>query len=160
MEEQLQSHPKVTDDAFGVVDVSTSSSQEAYDASNAGDDTVIPSAQFLKKTKHIQDAVDERLQELARINEQGRFQCGGNEQINVKHQVPWPQNYVFAGTSKSRVTYVSLSTFQWMAGFCSIIRGKKEYQGQWQMLKILAGHRPKVLMLLSSVGWRRVRLIG
>ena len=135
MEEQLQSHPKVTDDAFGVVDVSTSSSQEVDEASNAGDDAVIPSAQFLKKTKHIQDAVNERLQELARINEQGRFKCGGNEQINVKHQVPWPQSYVFDGTSKTRVTYVSLSTFQWMAGFCSIYKGKKNTKVKNAMLE-------------------------
>ena len=94
--------------------MSTSSSPEVDEVSDAGDDAVIPSAQFLKKSKHIQAAVDERLQELARVNEQGRFksQLGGNEQIHVKHQVPWPQNYVLPGTSKSRVTYDSLTSFQ------------------------------------------------
>ena len=70
--------------------MSTSCSQEVDEVPDAGDDTVIPCAQFLKKSKHIQAAVDARLQELARINEQGRFKsrCGDNEQINVKHQVP------------------------------------------------------------------------
>ena len=126
-EEQLQSRPKVADDAFGVVDRSTSF-QEADEAIDAGDDAVIPNAQFLNKTKHIQGAVDQRLQELVHINEQGGFksQRGGNEQINVYYQVPFPQNNALAGTSKSRVTYDSISTFQWMAGFCSIIREQKD----------------------------------
>ena len=61
-EEQLQSRPAVAADASGATDVSTSSSQEVGEISDAGDDAVIPSAQFLKKPKHIQAAVDERLQ--------------------------------------------------------------------------------------------------
>ena len=138
-EEQLQSRPKIATDAIGAADVSTSSSQEVDEVSDPGDDAVIPSAQFLKKSKHIQAAVDERLQEVARINEQGRFksQRGGNEQINVKHQVQWSQNYVLAGTSKSRVTYDSLTTFQWMAGFCSIIREEKDSKVKNAMLEYL-----------------------
>ena len=108
----------MVDDAPSSAKVSTSLLQESDEESDAGDDAVIPTTQFLKKSAHI-CTVDQRLQELARINEQGMFksQRGGNEQIRVKCQVPWPQNYVLAGTSKSRVTYDSLSTFQWMAGF-------------------------------------------
>ena len=78
-------------------------------------------------SKHIQDALDLRLQELAKINEQCKCkpQRGNNDQVTVKQQTPWPQNYVLAGTSKVRVTYDCLCTFQWMAGFCSIIREQK-----------------------------------
>ena len=93
-EEQLQSLPKVSDDAISAAHVSTSQSQELDDDNDAVDDTVIPTTQFLKKSTHIQNAV-----ELVRINEQGTFksQRGGNEQIQVKCQIPWPQDYVLAG---------------------------------------------------------------
>ena len=105
----------MADDALRVARVSTSFSQDLDEDSDAGDDAVIPTNQFMKKSKHIQDVVDvvdQRLQ-LAHINEQGTFksQRAGHDQIQVKCQVPWPQNYVLAGTSKSRVTYYSLSTF-------------------------------------------------
>ena len=51
-----------------------------------------------------------------------KSQRGGHDQLTVKHKLPWPQNHILAGTSKSRVTYDSLSTFQWVSGFCSIIK--------------------------------------
>ena len=68
--------------------------------------------------------MDQRLQKLTHIYDQGMFksQRGAKEQVMVKNQVPLTQNYVLVGTSKCRVTYDSLSTFQWMSGFCSIIR--------------------------------------
>ena len=58
------------------------------------------------------------------MNEKGMFktQRGGTEQISIKYQVPWPQNFVLAGTSKTRVSYDSLSIFQWVAGICTIMR--------------------------------------
>ena len=48
------------------------------------------------------------------INEKGTFksQRGGTEQISVKYQVPRPQNFELAGTSKTRVSYESLFIFQ------------------------------------------------
>ena len=52
----------------------------------------------------------------------------------VKNQVPWPQNHLLAGTSKNRVTYDSLSTFQWMSGFCSIIREVSDVKVKNDML--------------------------
>ena len=107
--------------------VSNTPSQDVDEDSDAGDDAVIPTTKFLKTSTHIQEAVDQRLQELAKINEQGKFksQRGNNDQIILKQQVPWPQNCVLADTSKARRTYDSLSTFQWMAGFCSIVREEK-----------------------------------
>ena len=108
--EELQGHPKLASDALSAVEVSTSPSQKTDEDSDAGDDAVIPSAKFLKKSKHIQEAVDLRLQELVRINEQGEYQSQreGNELVNIKYQVPWPKKYALSGTSKSKVTYDSL----------------------------------------------------
>ena len=126
-EEQLQDHVKTGSDIAGSLGSSSTPFQDVDEDSDAGDDVVIPSAKFLKSSKNIQDAVDIRLQELAKLNEQGKFksQRGNNDQVTVKQQIPWPQNYILSGTSKSRVTYDSLSTFQCMAGFSAIIREEK-----------------------------------
>ena len=85
---------------------------------------LIPSMHFLKNSRQIQEPVDERLKELMSLNEKGTFkaQRGGNEQTQVKYQVPCPQNHILAGTSKNRVSYDSLSIFQLISGFCSIIK--------------------------------------
>ena len=91
--------------------------------SDAEDDAIIPSAQMLKGSRHIQEAVDQRLKELTTLNEKGTFksQSCGNEQIFVKRQVPWPQS----GIAKNRVSYDSLTVFQWVSGLCNIIREEK-----------------------------------
>ena len=102
-------------------------------------DAIILSAAFLKGSRRIQDAVDQRLQELAQLNEKGtlKSQRGNNDQVSVKHKVPWPQNHVLAGTSKTRVTYDSLCTFQWMAGFCTINREETNIQLKNAMLEYI-----------------------
>ena len=104
------------------------------------DDVVTPTTAFLKSSRGIQNAVDKRLQELASLNEQGMFksQRGGHEQVTVKHKVPWPQNHILAGTSKSRVTYDSLSTFQWVSGFCSIIKDENNMSTKNAMLEYMS----------------------
>ena len=88
----------------------------------------------------VEDAVDRQLQELASLNERGMFksQRGGNEQVTVRHKIPWPQNHILAGTSKSRVTYDSLSTFQWVSGFCAIIKDEKNVNTKNQMLDYMS----------------------
>ena len=137
-EEQLQVQSAVS--TSSLLNTSITPSQDGDEDSDAGDDAVIPTVKHLKSSKHIQEAVDLRLQELAKINEQGKFrsQRTNNDQITVKQQVPWPQNYVLAGTSKSRVTYDSLSTFQWMAGVCAIIREEKTTKVKNAMLDYLS----------------------
>ena len=138
-EEQLQGCMRSGSEAASSLNVSNILSQGVDEDSDAADDAVIPSTKFLKTSTHIQEAVDQRLQELARINEQGKFksQRGNNDQIIVKQQVPWPQNYVLAGTSKARTTYDSLSTFQWIAGFCSIVREEKNLKVKNAMLEYI-----------------------
>ena len=104
------------------------------------DDGVIPTTAFLKTSKGIQSAVDRRLQQLASLNEQGMFrsQRGGQDQIAVKHKIPWPQNHILAGTSKNRVTYDSLSTFQWVSGFCTIIKDESNVATKKAMLEYMS----------------------
>ena len=78
--------------------------------------------------------------ELAALNEQGKFksQRGGKDQVTVKQQVPWPQNYVLAGTAKNRTTYDSLSVFQWISGMCAIIREEKQTKVKNAMLEYVS----------------------
>ena len=134
-EEQLQNTISGSD-SVKLARFGTSTQEELDEDSDVGDDAVVLTIKFLKSTKQIQSAVDHRLQELSLINDQGMYtsQRGGQDQVMVKHQVPWPQNYVLAGTSKNRVTYDSLSTFQWMSGFCSIIREESDVKVKNAML--------------------------
>ena len=108
--------------------------------SDEEDEVVTPTTAFLKSSRGIQHAVDRRLQELVSLNERGTFksQRGGNENVTVKHKIPWPQNHILAGTSKSRVTYDSLSTFQWVSGFCSIIKDENNVDVKNSMLEYMS----------------------
>ena len=117
--------------------VSASSPKSGVDYSDAEDDAIIPGTKFLKSPNSIQHTVDQRLQELVAINENGTFksQRGGTEQINVKYQVPWLQNFLLAGTSKNRVSYDSLSIFQWVAGICTIMREETSVKTKNAMLE-------------------------
>ena len=40
----------------------------------------------------------------------------------VKQQVSWPQNFILGGPNKGRVNYDSLSIYQWISGFCQIVK--------------------------------------
>ena len=119
---------------------SLSSHRPSLVDSDVDEEAVTPTPAFLKSSRGIQDAVDRRLQELASLNERGMFksQRGGNEQVTVTNKIPWPQNHILAGTSKSRVTYDSLSTFQWVSGFCAIIKDEKNVNTKNQMLDYMS----------------------
>ena len=108
--------------------------------SDVEEEVVTPTPAFLKSSRGIQDAVDRRLQELASLNERGMFksQRGGNKQVTVQNKIPWPQNHILAGTSKSRVTYDSLTAFQWVSGFCAIIKNEKNVNTKNQMLDYMS----------------------
>ena len=40
----------------------------------------------------------------------------------MKNKVKWPHKYVLLGSSKERISYDHLSTVQWVAGFCRIMK--------------------------------------
>ena len=101
------------------------------------------------------NTVDHRLQELSRINDQGmyKYHRGGKDQVMVKNQVPWPQNHVLAGTSKARITYDSLSTFQWMSGFCTIIPEESDVKIKNAMLDYVTG----LIEDAQDFGWPSIK---
>ena len=63
---------------------------------------------------------------------------GSNDKFWCKKEVPWPQNHILSGTSKSRVTYDNLSMAQWVSGFCAIIRDESNGQTKNNMLNYVA----------------------
>ena len=63
-------------------------------------------------------------QHLAQLNEKGTFksQRGGTDTVWVKQQVPWRQNFILGGPNKGRVNYDGLGIYQWVSGFCQIVK--------------------------------------
>ena len=120
-------------------EASTSAVSDPWKA-DKGQDTVVPSIQALRSSQLIQRQVDERLQQLTQINERGTFnsQRGGTDTVWVKHQTPWPQNFILGGPNKSRVSYDSLSVFQWMSGFAQIIKEGANMATKNAMLEYLS----------------------
>ena len=139
-EDQLQRGATSLSDGVTSQTSSFGSRRSRQVESDDEDDGVTPTTAFLKSSRGIQNAVDKRLQELATLNEQGTFrsQRGGHDQITVKHKVPWSPNHILAGASKSRVTYDSLSTFQWVSGFCAKIRDESNVVTKNSMLEYLS----------------------
>ena len=105
-----------------------------------GDKVILPTAAVLRRSAYVQREVDSRLQELRTLNEQGKFksQRGGSDTVYGKHDVPWPHNYILTGNTKSRASYDNLSMFQWVAGFCQIIREQNDPIVKNQMLDYMA----------------------
>ena len=70
------------------------------------------------------------------MHPQGKFksQRGGSDTYWCKREIPWPQNHILSGTSKSRVSYDNLSMAQWIAGFCTIIKEESNVQTKNNML--------------------------
>ena len=100
----------------------TSHSEEDEDEA---DDVVTLSLEGLKGSAHIQAKVEARLAELHTLQTKGKFRSqrgGAKDNYWWKKEVPWPQNYILTGTSKSRTTYDSLTMSQWVSGFSAIIR--------------------------------------
>ena len=85
------------------------------------------------------------------MNEKGTFksQRGGQEQITVKCQVPWPQNYILSCTAKNRVSYDSLSVFQWVCGLCNIIREESNVKTKNCMLDYMT----EIMEDAQDFGW-------
>ena len=94
---------------------------------------------------------------------------GLNENFCCKREVPFPQNHIFSGTSKQRVTYDSLSMAQWVSGFCSIIKEENDVKLKNHMLSYAADlmedcddfgsqRQPKGHTQLYYVKWRKAKL--
>ena len=105
-------------------------------------ESVVPSLGYLRNNTSIQVEVDQRLSELAQINEsatRGRMksQKGGPGEIPVKTVVDWPQHFVLTGNRKSRTTYDDLIVTQWVSGFVRCIQEEKSGETRACMLDYL-----------------------
>ena len=85
----------------------------------------------------MQEQVEDRIRELHNFQGKYKSQRGGSEVVYCKSQVPWPQNYILGGNSKTRVSYDSLSMSQWVAGFSSIVREETDPEIRNAMLEYL-----------------------
>ena len=82
----------------------------------------------------IWQQVDDGLHHLSQINDKCIFksQRGGNETVWVK------QNHIFRGPDKSRISYDSLSIFQWVLGFCTIAKEETDQNVKNLMLEYIS----------------------
>ena len=85
-EEQLQGQVKSGSDADSSLNVSTTPPRKWMRTMTLGTPSSFLQTKFLKTSRHIQNAVDFRLQKLLKINEQGKFksQRANNYQVTVK----------------------------------------------------------------------------
>ena len=71
-------------------------------------------------------------------------QRGGHE-VTVKYKVNWPQNFVLSGQNKNRPSYDSLSIFQWVDGFRSIIQEESSME-----VKKMSAYLSDIMKLLRT----------
>ena len=117
---------------------STSTSRRSHDETEM--ELVLPSLEKLRASREIQEQVDARIKDLQTVQDKGKLksQRGGIETVFIKKKVPWPQNYILGGTSKSRVSYDSLSISQWASGFAMIIKDESDIQTKQNMFENLS----------------------
>ena len=124
-------------------------------ASNTVSDSVIPSLDFLRASDTIQARVDDWIKELQGMHPQGKFksQRGGSDTYWCKRELPWSQNHILSGTSKSRVAYDNLSMAQWVVGFCAIIKDESNVQTKNNMLSYVAD----LMEDCHDLGWQSAK---
>ena len=146
-EERLDASPAQVGLSASPGQASTSTNDDAWNQY-----TVVPLVQALNNSKLIQQQVNERLLELSKINERGtcKSQRGGSDTVWVKHQTPWPQNFILGGPSKARVSYDSLSIFQWISGFCNIVKEVSDPKTKNQIHLRPYGQRPGLWLEFSQ----------
>ena len=101
------------------------------------DDLTLPSLNRMCTSRDIQEQVDAWIRDLQTAPDKGKLksQRGGSETVFVKREVPWPQNFILGGSTKSRVSYDSLSISQWVSGFATIIKDEENAQVKQNMLE-------------------------
>ena len=77
------------------------------------DQVLLPDLRNIRESDMYQNQIEERLQELRRLNETGstgilKSQRGGALDVVVKHRIPWPQNHILSGSNKSRFHMIRL----------------------------------------------------
>ena len=105
-------------------------------------ENVLPSLGYLRNNESVQAEVNNRLAELAQLNEsttKGRIksQPGGPGNITVKRVVDWPQNFILTGSRKVRPSYDNLTMSQWVFGFVGCILEEYSEAAKSSMLDYL-----------------------
>ena len=138
--DRLESKVNLESSASTVSSPNSSSRRSTADSVEHEDDMIIPSMEHIRSSTTIQRQVDARLRELTQDSEKGKFKSkrGGADTVWVKNDIQWPQNHILGGSSKTRVSYDSLSISQWVAGFASIVRDEGDVQTKNQMLEYLS----------------------
>ena len=120
---------------------SSKTTSPVEDSEGRDDELILPSIKSLQQSKRMQAQVDQKIQQLKDLNEQGKFKSqggGGKDTVWVKKEVPWPQNFILGGSNKNRVTYDALSMSQWVSGFAQIVREENDDTVKNHMLEYLA----------------------
>ena len=100
----------------------------------------VPNLHVLRSDALIQAQVEQRLRDLVDENKSGtkiKSLRGGSIDVVVSHRVKWPQEYVLSCSKKERVQYDQLTTTQWMAGFCRIMKEENNLENKEHMLDYL-----------------------
>ena len=131
----------------------SSSSKETADEQD--EELILPTISSLQSSSRSQDQVEDRIKELQMISQKGKCksQRGGSETVFVKKEIPWPQNYILGGSTKSRVSYDNLSISQWVSGFASIIRDEKDLNIKQCMLEYLS----EIMDDSHDFGWKTAK---
>ena len=98
---------------------------QSSDEDSSDPEVVMPSKKFIKKDGKIQEQVRACMGELKHMNDKdypGKFksQRSSNDDVTVKFKIPWPQNQVLSGSTRSRPSYDQLNVYQWVSGFACI----------------------------------------
>ena len=106
---------------------------------------------MLRQDALIQFKVEHRLKKIQDADKPGKIKSshGGSVEVLVKHKVKWHHEYVLSGSSKERISYDHLSTIQWVAVFCRIMKEETNSDVKDCMLDYL--------LSLMSNGARRSR---
>ena len=116
---------------------------QSSDEDSSDPKVVMPSKKFIKEDSKIQEQVRARMEELKHINDrdcQGKFksQRSSNDDVTVKFKIPWPQNQVLSGSTRSRLSYDQLYVYQWVSGFACIAQDETDIEVKNKMLEYLA----------------------
>ena len=95
----------------------------------------------------VKALVDQHLRQLADAERTGtkiKSLRGVFVEVLVPNRVTWPHEYVLSGSSKECVSYDQLSTTQWVAGFCRIMKEEKNSNIRDHMLDYMILMMPTI----------------
>ena len=100
-------------------------SMEAKNCKKTSDQSKIKN-KTVKKVKHSETPVTVapeakkslQIPDLNMLRQDALIQLKVEQRLKVK----WPHEYILSGSSKERISYDHLSTVQWVAGFCRIMK--------------------------------------